>query len=291
MTPHRHQKACNDLRAPDGRGRGVQVGDGNDTIAYTAAAVEVAESNPRLLIDEPGWHATTVYGFTKDEGTIAFTNGDREIEMNWYPAASYDGYYEDRTEVSDREPITIDGQPGSRVVYETGDVAAMLEPDEDAFVEIRSAGFDSTTDVLATFATMKHVSVDTWLAALPPEVAVAGEAEKVAEELLGDVPAPPGFTTAGFESMGVNSRYYVGVELIDRVECGWLKEWERADAAGEVEAVERAVTALRSARGWDVLAEMHETGEYSEGPWQIAAEATVEGGPGRHLEMFGCAGR
>jgi hypothetical protein len=40
---------------------------------YSAAAIEAAEKNARLLIDDPRRNATTVYEFANDEGTIGFT--------------------------------------------------------------------------------------------------------------------------------------------------------------------------------------------------------------------------
>lgn len=78
---------------------------------FAPGALQAAEDNPRLLIDEPGWKATHVYGFADEEGTIAFVNGSRQVEMNWYPADQYDHYYQDRLEVSPPEPVQVDGRP------------------------------------------------------------------------------------------------------------------------------------------------------------------------------------
>lgn len=50
---------------------------------FAPGALQAAEDNPRLLVDEPGWKATHVYGFADEEGTIAFVNGSRQVEMNW----------------------------------------------------------------------------------------------------------------------------------------------------------------------------------------------------------------
>jgi hypothetical protein len=44
-------------------------------VAYSQLVLQAAEQNPRLLIDEPGWTATTVYGFAEKEGTIAWSKG------------------------------------------------------------------------------------------------------------------------------------------------------------------------------------------------------------------------
>lgn len=274
---------------PGDPGRTVQVDGGTDRIAYSAAAVEVAENNPRLLIDEPGWKATTVYGFAKDSGTINFTKGDRQVEMNWYPADSYQGYFDDRTEVSKRTAITIDGQSGSRVTYAANDIAAMLEPEGPTFVEIRTAGgFKGTADVLQLFGRIKHVSVATWLAALPVEIVTPGKIAKVADEILADVPTPPGFDRNSLTKLGVNDRYQFSAEAVTRVVCGWLDEWQRADKAGDLAAEKRVVAALAGARGWKVLDEMQKTGDYSPGVWDLADRVRAGDNPQTYQENFQC---
>ena len=54
-------------------------------LAFPPGALQAAEDNPRLLIDEPGWKATHVYGFAEQAGTIAFDNGGRQLEMKSVP--------------------------------------------------------------------------------------------------------------------------------------------------------------------------------------------------------------
>lgn len=275
---------------PGDSGQNVQVGAGTDRIVYSAAAVAVANDNPRLLIDEPGWKATNVYGFAKDSGTITFAKGSREIEMDWYPAKVYKSYYDDRTEVSKRQPITIDGQEGSRVSYSATDVAAMLEPTGPTFVEIRTdRGFTDTADVLRFFGTIKHVSVAKWLAALPPEIVTPGKISKVADEILADVPAPPGFDKAALTKLGVNDRYQFSAETMTLVVCGWLDEWQRDDGAGDTVAAKRAVAALAGARGWKVLKEMQKTGDYSPGVWDLADRVKIGDNPRKYQEAFQCS--
>jgi hypothetical protein len=276
------------LEDSDKPGHTVQVGGGTDRIVYSDAAVAVAKNNPRLLIDEPGWKVTTVYGFAKDSGTINFHNRDRDVEMNWYPADSYQSYFDDRTEVSKRESITIDGQPGSRVSYSPTDIAAMLEPEGRTFVEIRTSGkFADTADVLRLFGRIKHVSVATWLAAMPPEVVIPGEATKDRDEILADIPLPPGFKK-GVVKPGTNDLYQFGEPIVSRVVCGWLGEWGRASAAGDRTAEKQAVAALASARGWHVLDEMHKASDVPEMYWRLADTVKIDDNPRTYQENFGC---
>ncbi|KRC64919.1 hypothetical protein ASE12_09185 [Aeromicrobium sp. Root236] len=278
--------------APGRDGQTVHVGTGTDRIAYSAAAVEVARNNPRLLIGEPGWKATTVYGFAKDSGTIVFSKGDREVEMNWYPASRYQSYYDDRSEISKRTPITIDGQKGSRVSYSDTDIAAMLEPKGPTFVEIRTGGpgFTSTAEVLKLFGSLEHVTVNSWLAALPVEIVTPGKIAKVADEILADVPLPPGFDKAGLAKLGVNDRYQFSAETVSLVVCGWLDVWQRADAKGDTATAQRVVAALSTARDWKVLDEMQKTGEYSPGVWDLADKVKVGDDPRTYQKNFQCSG-
>lgn len=282
--------ALRDEPAPGGNGHTVQVGGGSGQVVYAAAAIEVAEDNPRLLIDEPGWKATTVYDFAKDSGTIVFKKGRLDIEMNWYPADRYQDYYDDRTEVSKRDAITIDGQPGSRVSYGPTEIAAMLEPEGPTFVEIRAARFEDADDILATFAKIKHVDVDTWLAALPAEIVTPGKVAEVADEILADIPLAPGFDKGALTELGVNDRYQFGAEAVSLVVCSWLDEWLRAVQAVDAAAEQRVVRALGSARSWSVLDEMQKTGEYSPGVWELADKVNVADDPRKYQENFQCSG-
>ena len=42
---------------------------------FAAAALEVAEANPRLLVTEPGWSVIGAEQFKPDEGSIFFSDG------------------------------------------------------------------------------------------------------------------------------------------------------------------------------------------------------------------------
>ena len=140
-------------------------------VVFPPGALQAAEDNPRLLIDEPGWKATHVYGFAEQAGTIAFDNGGRQLEMNWYPADQYDGYYKDRLEVSAPEPVEVDGRPGDVFTYSAGDFAVMLRPRDGAFVELRTGGGGWTrAEFDRVLGRIAHVDVQTWLAALPAQI-------------------------------------------------------------------------------------------------------------------------
>ncbi len=273
-----------------GPGTGVAVDGGRDRIVFAAAAVDVAEKNPRLLIDEPGWGVTSVGGFAGDSGSITFAKGARRVEMDWYPARFHQSYYDDRSDVGRHASTTIDGTAASMVRYSASDVSVMLEPQGPTFVEIRTTrGFDGTDDVLRLLRTIRHVDVDTWLRAMPRQVVRFGATRQAVDEVLADVPTPPGFDVAQLDRLGVNDRYTFGAQTVTRVVCGWLDEWQRADRAGDVAGAAAARTALGGIRGWKVLDDMAREGDYSDDMWTFSDKVNA-GDSLKHLVAYrGCA--
>jgi hypothetical protein len=253
-----------------------------------AMALKAAEENPRLLIDQPGWKATTVYGFAEKTGTIAFRNGARQLEMTWYPADQYDSYYEDRLEVSEPQPVKVDGRRGDLFRYSASDFAVMVRPHDDAFVELRTSGPWDRSAFDRVLADVVRADVSTWLAALPPEIVTPDRADEQAAKVLADVPLPPGFDTAALRGLGTNDAYQFGAEVTARVGCGWIAEWLRAKEAGDDAAVQRAGAALRSSHNWKVLRDMNDDGDWPEAFWQLADGVAAGEPPGDYERSLDC---
>lgn len=258
------------------------------TIRYSAVALKAAEENPRLLIDEPGWTATTVYGFAEKSGTIAFTKGDRSLEMNWYPAEYYDGYYQDRLQVSPPQPAKVDGLPGNLFTYSASDFAIMLRPHDGVFVELRAAGHWTRAGFDKVVADIKRVGVETWLDALPPEIVTPGKVQDAADKVLADVLLPPGFDRAALDGLGTNDPYQFGAEVTSLVGCGWIDEYLRAKRAGDTAAVKRAADALRSSHNWKVLRQMVDAGDWAEVFWEISDKVAAGDVPAHYADGIGC---
>ena len=259
-------------------------------VAYAAAVVEVARSQPRLLIGDPGWKVAHVYGFRADEGTIVFANGERELDMTWYPADGYDGYYEDRLDVSAPTPFSIDGQEGSEFRYSSRDIAVMLRPSGGTFSEIRTGigGWKDRAEIVAVLRTIRAVSVEDWLAAMPPEIVTPDKASQVVDELLTGVPVPPGLDRAALDDLGTNDRYQLSAQVLETVVCGWVGELQRAEDTGDAAARRTATDALVGARDWPLLAPMDAGGEYADGV-RAVADAVAEGAPTLKIrEISGC---
>lgn len=275
------------LRAdqPDGRQAAPTAGSG---VTYSAMVLLAAERNPRLLIDQPGWKATTVYGFAEKTGTIGFRNGTRQLEMNWYEAGQYDGYYRDRLGVSKPEAVRVDGRPGNLFTYDASDFAVMLKPRDGSFVELRTGGHWTRAEFDRVVADVRHVDVQTWLAALPPEIVTPGRVDEQAEKALAGVPLPPGFDRAALATLGTNDPYQFGAAVTSLVGCGWIAEWLRAKQAGDEAGLRKAADALRGSRDWPVLHQINGEGGWPEVFWQVTGQVAAGSPPADYAQSLGC---
>jgi hypothetical protein len=251
--------------------------------------LKAAENLPRLLIDEPGWKATTVYGFAQEDGTIMFNSGDRAIEMNWYDAKHYQSYFDDRLEVSKPEWTTVAGVEASVVTYAKSDFAAMRKPQDGTFVELRTAGGAwnrATFD--AILPKIVKVDAETFLRSLPAEIVTPGDVRTEATKIAADMPLPPGFDLATLEKGGANDPYQFGAFVAGQVACGWIREFERADEAGDKAAAKKAASALGTSKNWKVLHDMNEAGDYPEVLWEMADEMAGGDVPKQYQDGLGC---
>ncbi len=256
--------------------------------AYSAMVLKAAEEHPRLLIDQPGWKATTVYGFAEQAGTIGFSNGGRQLEMNWYPAAQYDSYHEDRLRVSAPEPVRVDGWRADLFRYSASDFAVMLRPRDGSFVELRTGSAWTRGEFDRVLADVVRVDARTWLAALPPEIVTPERVDEQAAKILADVPIPPGFDTTTLSGLGTNDPYQFGAKVTGRIGCAWIAEWLRAKKAGDDAAVDRAAEALRSSHRWAVLHQMNDEGDWPEVFWETADEVAAGDPPAGYEDALDC---
>jgi RNA polymerase sigma-70 factor (ECF subfamily) len=96
--------------------------------AFAAAAIEVAEANPRLLVTEPGWTVTNANEFEAAEGEVSFGDGAHTFSIHWYPARMYRDYLRDRADVSFEETSSVLGHTATTVHYGGTEYATMLSP-------------------------------------------------------------------------------------------------------------------------------------------------------------------
>jgi hypothetical protein len=231
---------------------GGSVGGGGQP-AFAAAAIKVAEANPRLLVTAPGWSVTRADEFEADEGEMTFSDGSHRFDVRWYPARSYDRYLRDRAFVSTPTRSTLLGRTATTVDYSREEYATMLAPQGPVFVETRGR-LGSRAAYEEVLHSLRPVDVDTWLAAMP--ASVVGPEDRVAavEEALTGVPLPPGFDRTALEHEdAVRDPYQFAAKVTGAVACGWVESWLAAKRAGDVETVHAAVEAMATWSSWPVL--------------------------------------
>ncbi|MDA0168903.1 hypothetical protein OJ998_07390 [Solirubrobacter taibaiensis] len=212
-------------------------GDGGTERAWAAPLVKVAESVPRLLVGD--WQVTRADEFAVGQGEMDFADGARTVQLSWRKGG---------------DPIQKDGIIG----WEQQGYA--LELRGEAAAEAR--------------AELRAVSIDEWLGAMPPSVVRPAESGKAVDQMLRDLPLPPGFDRSELDTGGLpRDRYQLGARVVGAVACGWIETWIEGEAKPRAEAV----AALKTAQNWAVLKEMQAEGDFDMVVFQYA-DAIAAGG-------------
>jgi hypothetical protein len=234
---------------------GLLGGSGSGRPEFAAAAIRVAEANPRLLVTAPGWEIVRADEFEPDSGELTFSDGDRQFAVHWYQARYYGEYLRDRADVSAPEEGTLLGQRTTTVEYSPEEFATMLAPQGSVFVEVRGK-LGSRGAYEEILHSLRAVGVETWLSAMPPTtVRPEARSEAVAEMLRG-IPLPPGFSAAAVQGAGsIADQDSLAVKVGNAVACGWVESWIAARASGDEAAAEQAVAAMASSPEWPIVRE------------------------------------
>ncbi|MGC1165287.1 MAG: hypothetical protein WA862_04195 [Solirubrobacterales bacterium] len=251
---------------------GGSVKDGGHP-AFAAAAVRVAEANPRLLVTAPGWSIVHGRGFEVDSGELIYSDGEhrpngpggRQLSLSWHPAR----YYRDRLRESGHAstragdvttPVTstLLGQravtfhyPGQRPNY-----ATILSPQGNVFISA-SGTLGSKEEYEAVLHSLRPVGVEAWLGAMPPEVIRPAARSAAIARMLRGIPVPPGFDPSTLQSEStLTDRFMLGKSVTGAVACDWLQRWLSATRAGDGAAAQEAVEAMGTAPHWPVLLQM-----------------------------------
>ncbi len=261
---------------------------GGSSPTYAAAAIEVAEANPRLLVTAPGWTVTDAGEFAPDSGEMTFGAGRRSLALSWYPARLYRQYLRDRAQVGPPQRSRLLGRTATTVDYGRGVYATMIAPIGAIFVELRGrlgghAAYEKVLDSL------RAVDVDTWLAAMPARVVSPDARADTVEAMLRGVPYPPGFDPSRIASeTAVLNHYDLGVRVADEIACGWVESWLAAQASGDGVAAWVAVEAMASSHDWPLLLQMESEAKmgWAHNVWHVADElqrGRLEQGSGSSL--------
>jgi hypothetical protein len=255
---------------------------------FAAAAVKVAEANPRLLVTAPGWSIAHARSFEVDRGELIYKDdehplyapGGRQLNLTWYPARFYgDRLREDarvRTRAGRVKPVTstLLGQRATTFAYagQHPTFATILSPQGNVFVEVNGS-LGSKQKYEAVLHSLRPVGVDAWLGAMPPEVLHPAARSAAIAQMLRDIPVPPGFDTSvlHFRGMPVSpgsngsslqsesaltDRFMLGKAVAGAVACDWLRSWLSATRAGDDATAQEAVDAMGAAPHWPVLLQM-----------------------------------
>jgi hypothetical protein len=253
--------------------------------SFAAAAVEVAEANPRLLVTAPGWSIVHARSFEVDRGELIYGDGEhrlygpggsgRQLNLTWHPARFYRDSLREAghacCHVSTPVTSTLLGQRATTFAYpgQHPNFATVLAPQGNVFIEIHGS-LGSKREYEDVLRSLRPVGVDAWLAAMPAEVLRPAARSTAIARMLHDIPVPPGFDTSALRfrdtpapagsalrSKGaLTDRFMLGKSVTGEVACGWLQRWLSATRAGNDGAAREAVDAMGTARHWLVLLQM-----------------------------------
>lgn len=237
---------------------------------FAAAAVRVAEANPRLLVTAPGWSIVHARSFEVDRGELIYKNdehplygpGGRQLNLTWTPAP----FYRDRLRenghacchVSTPVTSTLLGQRATTFAYprQHPNYATILSPQGNVFIEVNGS-FGSREEYEAALHSLRAVGIDAWLAAMPPEVIRPAEHSATITQMLRGIPVPPDFDASALQTESdLTDRFMLGKAVAGTVACGWLQRWLSATRAGDSAVAQEAVDAMSTAPRWPVLLQM-----------------------------------
>ncbi len=265
----------------------AQRGGEEATSPYASSAISAAQESTRVLVDAPGWEITYVYGFGTAEGEMTFRNGSQELVVHWRPAEHYDQYFRDRSHVSTGTPVELLGKASTMFTYSEGDYATIWPVEGDSFLEVRG-GVGDRSAYLAVLEQLILTDVDTWLAAMPPEVVMPSERADTIQGMLESIPTPPGFDISTIPVEDLGDRYHFGARVTGTVTCAWIERWQQAKRAGDEPEAAEAVAALRSSEDWPILLEMNAQGDYPEMVWELADKVEAGRFPVGFKQALGC---
>jgi hypothetical protein len=237
----------------------------NGSSAYAAEAVKVAEANERLLISLPGWKVIRADEMTVDNGEMTFSDGTHEMGLFWKQASEYSSYMDDRSDQTSKVLVTVQGRRGTMFVRsDSTDLTTLVEPRAASFLEIRG-DLGSEAAYRAVVASLKPVSVERWLAALPASVVKPRDRSTVVQSMLQGIPVPAGFDPTSLKtSAAVSDRYQLGAQVTGAVACAWFDQWFSAADRGDATSQKDALDALNTSPTWPILNEMAPQGSWEE---------------------------
>lgn len=231
---------------------------------------------PLLLVDDTGWKVVHNSGFDRDTGEIAMTDGDRVLDLHWWPGGKFESLLDDRRSgaaayweivVAGRDAVAIKRPNGTfEAIWREGDLSIVLR-----------GGFANSASFEAVLRNVQEVDADTWLAAFAYDPVTPRERPDTVAEMLADIPTPTGFDAGDVTTDSASDRDQLGVDVTRSVLCEWTTRWIAATETGDLAAADEAIAAIASAYDWDILVDMAESSDYPDHVWHIVDNITDDG--------------
>lgn len=146
------------------------------------------------------------------------------------------------------------GGPGDREM-------TALWADGDHVLEVRAAVPDLRA-LEERLSWLTKVDLQTWLAAMPPEVVKAGDHEAVVREMLRGIPLPRTFSPSRVPDEGLTlDRSRVAGQVTDTVSCLWFRQWGEARRTGDRPAELEAERAMSTTPRWPIVRQTESEGD------------------------------
>ena len=238
--------------------------DGHRSKAWAAPLVQFAQRSPLLLLNDSAWQVTRADENGVGEGEMTFTRDGRHADLHWRNGSLAQWLDDRKHEGIDHGSHDVVNGTADVIQYDGSATYLALWESDDAVLEFRMDGTTAAEfgDLLDLFVV---VDTDAWLQAMPPSVIAAAEQPAAIDEMLIDIPLPPGFDVAILGSQAdVKDRYQLGVRVVSAVSCAWIEQWIDATAAGDDATATAAADAMATSRAWPILQEMAGSGAYPE---------------------------
>lgn len=154
----------------------------------------------------------------------------------------------------------------------TSQFSLQLPPSGDVYVTISAYGM-SEEHFYEVLGSIYATDVNTWLAALPPDVVRPTDRPEIVEQMLEGLPAHPDVDVEALKGeAGALDRYQLGAKVSGAVACAWLDQWAEGVRAGDQAAVDEATAAMADSREWPILREMADEGGWSQVVWEYSRD-------------------
>ena len=257
--------------------------------AAPAAPVAPDPEGEHAVLDAPGW-AIEHLDSSETEGEVRYVNGRRALSVHWRAAAAYDSYVADRDDIGPATETSLLDDPALLWSYAPDDHTVIGPVHGRHFLEVRGSGLPRE-EYLALLGQLRRVD-QAGLESTLRGTGVVTEADRndVVNDMLTDVTVPLDFDRF---SLGVEvpaDRYQVGVQVTQAVACAWIEVYADGLEQGDGTLVRRATDAMVDSRGWTVLTDMAETGDWSSAVWDVGPAMAAGTPADRVANLVDCDG-